>query len=652
MKQQKISTILLILILAVLAMPPWTCAEEQWHFQSAVAIPGAGFMEAVLPAGLFFSADEAAPTSQVDLSLIGPDGNPRSFELYWKEDTSFQSTVLKSSQIRLDKTHALIWEAASPKDLQIEKIRIDFSPPQTMGKVTIQGRDRKGWHNVAENAALYRAENRAATEIEIKPAVYEELRLSFKGYDREFRETPFQVKAVTVSGKSIAKDYIENVVELSFADKALEGKRTVSALLPGSGLWIRTVVLSTEAQFQGTWELGQEVVQNGKLQFQQLSSGTIATVGKTALTLELPVDRSWPGRSLILKLDPAGTYVGRIAAMKIMVNLPRMTFYADKAGTYVAQTGNGNKAFIKATPGDSDRKINNIVAFSAVSENLHWVPERLAEKYWIAGGPFNEQGYFWSARMKIQDSGYYRLVLNREASLSSTSGNVRLVRDNIQVPYFRGPNEDKEIGLDAATGYDQGKNRSTWTVKLPDRSEHLPEMTGESQGIFDRQVMIEIPKPGRSGWQPWKTLRWQNVADASSILRVGLAGLPNDVTEMRIAMDHGDNRPIDIKKIQVTYQAPTLLFLIPSPGEYILYGGNAEISEAKYDLALVQAHLAAAVPKTAFMGDIEPLRSPGIKLKILSLFDDKSWGLYAVLGLVTVVLMMLIVRLFPKEQNG
>jgi len=652
MKQQKTSGILLIITLAMFTIPALTCAEEQWHFRASAAVPGPGFMEAVLPVGLFFGADAATPASQVDLSLVGPDGKPRSFELYWKEDNSPRNEVLKSAQIRLDKKHSLIWEAASPKDLQIEKIRIDFAAPQTMGKVTIEGKDSHGWHIVADNAALYQAENRAVTEIEIKPAVYEKLRLSFKGYDTEFKETPLPVKSVTLSGKSTAKDYVEKTVALAFSDNELEGKRTVSSLLPGSGLWIRTVMLTTEAQFQGTWELGQEVVQNGKLQFQQLSSGTIAMVGKTALNLELPVNRSWPGRSLILKLDPAGRYVGRITAMKILVNLPRMTFYADKAGTYLAQTGNGNKAFIKDTPGDAERKINNIVAFSLVIENKQWFPERLAEKYGIAGGPFNEKGYRWIARMIVPESGYYRLVLNRESSLSPNSGNVRIVKDNIQVPYFHGPSEEKEIGLDAATGYDQGKNRSSWNITLPDQSGRLLEMTVESHGIFDRQVMLEIPKPGRSGWQLWKTLRWQNVADAPSILRVGLADLPHDVAEMRIAMDHGDNRPIDIKKIKATYHAPTILFLILRPGEYTLYGGNPELPEAKYDLALVQAHLVAVVPKPASMGDIEPFQSSGIKHRILALFDDKSWGLYAVLGLVTVVLMMFIVRLFPKETSG
>jgi hypothetical protein len=33
------------------------------------------------------------------------------------------------------------------------------------------------------------------------------------------------------------------------------------------------------------------------------------------------------------------------------------------------------------------------------------------------------------------------------------------------------------------------------------------------------------------------------------------------------------------------------------------------------------------------------------------LFEDKSWGLYAVLGAVTLILMIVIARLFPKAEQ-
>jgi hypothetical protein len=329
-----------------------------------------------------------------------------------------------------------------------------------------------------------------------------------------------------------------------------------------------------------------------------------------------------------------------------------LTFYADKAGTYLAQTGSGNKISIHEAPGDADRKINKAISFSPVNENKQWAPEHLAEKFAIPGGPFNEKGYRWTAGVRVPESGYYRMVLNREASLSPNPDNVRLVRDNVQVPFFHGSSEEKEIGLEAASRYDQGKNRTSWSVTLPKPSGNAEELIVESQGIFDRTVIFEIPKQGRAGWQSWKRLRWQNIANAPSVLRVGLTDLPKGTTELRITMDHGDNRPIDISKIKATYHAPALLFLINKPGEYTLFGGNPEIPEAKYDLALVQAHLIDAVPKTAVMGDIEPFRTSGFKYKFMEIFDDKSWGLYAVLGIVTLILVMLIVRLFPKEKNG
>lgn len=651
MKQQKKILFFTVAMLAILVMAKPTSAAEQWHLQSTADVAGPGVMEAVLPAGLYFSVDNTGGASPVDLSLIGPDGNQRSFELYWKEDNSPRSVVLKSARMRLDKSHALLWEAASPKDLEIEQIRIEFSALPTMGTVTIEGKDSRGWRLAAENAALYAADGRAATAVEIKPAVYEQLRLSFKGYDREFRETPLPVKAVTLAGKSTAKDYAETVVELPFSDQKQEKTRTLSAVLPGSGLRIMKIALITEAPFQGEWAAGQEVVTAGELKFHELSSGTVTSIGKKALHLEIPVNRSWPGRSLVLKLTPANTFVGSVSALRITVNLPRIVFYADKAGPYRVQTGAGNTAPIKDNPGDAEREIDKILFFSPVRENKQWAPEGLSEKYAVAGGPFNEKGFSWKAQVKVSEAGYYRLVLNEKASLLPHAENVRLVRDSLQVPFFPGQSEEKEIDLEAVPSYDQAKNRSSWMVTLPATPQNLKEMILESEGIFDRNVVIELPKHSRGTRQTWKAVRWANAAKSSTKLRVRLAGLPGDASEMRVSMEHGDNRPINIKSIKAAYHAPTLLFLIHDPGDYWLFGGNREIAEAKYDLALVQAHLIHATPGTAVMGDIESFRSAGYKHRILEVFDDKSWGLYAVLGFVTIALMILIGRLFPKGEN-
>jgi hypothetical protein len=116
-------------------------------------------------------------------------------------------------------------------------------------------------------------------------------------------------------------------------------------------------------------------------------------------------------------------------------------------------------------------------------------------------------------------------------------------------------------------------------------------------------------------------------------------------------MEHGDNRPIELGKLQASYGAPALLFLASAAGEYALYGGNEKATPAKYDLTLVQAHLAGVLPKTVEMGTIESVSSAGFKSAILGAFDDKSWGLYLVLGAVTLILMIVIARLFPRAEQ-
>jgi hypothetical protein len=651
MKQYRLSAFFIILALILLASPHPALAAQQWHYQASAEVTQPGLIEAVLPAGVFFGTEGAAKTPQLDLTLVGPDGNPRSFELFWKGDTGPRSVALKPSRLLFDKKRMLVWEADAPKDLLTETVRIDVDAPQTMGTVKIEGLDAKGWHVLAENAALYASGGRSAAEIDVKPAVYEKMRLSFKGYDKRFRETTLPVTSVTLSGKNAAQDFAEQSEPLKFSDKTDEGVRVLSTTLPGLGLWIKKIEIATEAQFQGNWELGAEIVSGGKLQFQKLFSGSVTTVGKNGALLEIPVNSYWGMRSLVLRLDPGKRYIGVVKSMAIDLNLPRMTFYADKAGTYQAQTGLGNRVAIKETPGDKERKVGAVVAFSAMQENPQWTPESLLVKYAVAGGPFDGKGFRWQSRLQIREAGYYRLVLNREASLREGFGKMRIARDGAQVPYFSGPSEEQTIDLTAVADYDKKKNATTWTVELPERAGDLAELRAEADGIFDRTVQFEVPMQGHAGWQTWKTMRWQNASQSASLLRVPLAGLPRDAVKLRISMDHGDNRPIELRKLQSTYFAPALLFLAAKPGEYELYGGNEKAAPAKYDLTLAQAHLADVLPKTVEMGKVESVSRAGFKNAFVGAFEDKSWGLYAVLGAVTLILMIVIARLFPKAEQ-
>lgn len=632
-------------------MPYQVLAGDQWHYQAELSVPSPGLVETVLPAGLFFATDSGTPPSNLDISLIGPEGKPRSFELYWKEERSAGMEALKSIRLYVDRTKGLVWEAAPPKNILIEDILIDFPARKGMDRVTIEGKDSRGWHLLAEDAALYQSGDRTKSDIHISAAAYDILRLCFRVYDKQYRETPFLAQSLTVSGKSITKDFAEKTISLQFSDNNDDTEREVTALLPGSGLWIGTVTFSSAAQFQGSWRLGQYSMSGGRMAFQEFVSGSVTTVGRTATTMEIQANRLWPGRSLVLKLNTGGKYLGSIRQLQVRTRLPHLVFLADSAGVYMARTGLGTKASIRELPGDQQRQISRKLSFSDILENRSWRPESLIEKFIIEGGPFSEKGYGWSAPVRISEPGFYRLVLNKDAALSPYPESIRLVKQGTQIPYFKGHDEIREFDLKPLSSYDKTKNITSAVITLPLFPDRTGEMTFESSGIFNRKVVIELPGKGKSKWTAWKYLNWQNLANTSSLLHLGLQDLPGDSRQMRIIINHGDNRPIALDRVRISYHAPTLLFLVRDPGLYSLFGENRETPPAKYDLSLVEAHLMEAVPRAAQMEELQPLHTSPVNHKIRELFEDRGWGLYVVLGLVTLILMILIVRLFPKEKK-
>jgi len=140
----------------------------------------------------------------------------------------------------------------------------------------------------------------------------------------------------------------------------------------------------------------------------------------------------------------------------------------------------------------------------------------------------------------------------------------------------------------------------------------------------------------------------ENHDSRESALSVDLRTLPADADRIRVVMDNGDNQPVQISKITAAYAAPTFYFLAYETGPFYLYGGNAQAAQPRYDLSLVQKELLAELAREIDMGEPELFQPPAWRSRIGEAFKDTGWGLYAVLGIVTLVLVGVIVRLFPK----
>jgi hypothetical protein len=619
-------------------------ADESWRTRGDLEAGAAGIVETILPPELVSRADDGT----LDLTLTDPDGRPRAFELYWREPVEEVHLALTAAQVTLDDNQRFVWEAPVPERLWVTEVEVQLAAANYIGRIDVEGLRQGQWQVLVEDAAVFKADGTLRGRIALPKADYERLRLKLGGLDRRAQTALAPIKKVTVVGERVGKDFAGQILTLPFQRAETGGETVIEAVLPGSGLHVRAVQVETEAQFQGEWRIGRETIDAGQKKFSVVQSGRVDHVGRQPRLLTIAIDAPWPGNSLVVRLDAADRYIGAVSALKAQVRLPRLVFSAERPGHYTLSTGASKKTPLLERPGDALRRPDLEAAVTAVDSNPLWQPASLVARFSLKGAPFDPSGYTWRTPIAVAQPGYYRFPLSLAAVLESAGRPIRIVQDGVQVPYIQGRTESRTIDLPVAVIFDEKKNQSQWTIQLPGPSHQWETLTLHAQGIFGRTLQWERPKPGNLGWQPWRAARWENRDAQETALRLSLGDLPPDVDRLRATMDNGDNQPITITKITARYATPTIYFLAHAPGPYYLYGGNPRAAAPQYDLSLVQSELLAVLAQETHMADLERFQQAGWKTHFGAAFKDSGWGLYAVLAMVTLVLVVVIVRLFPK----
>ncbi len=581
--------------------------DENWLTQAHIEVPASGIVESILIPELHWAAKSRAGimNNQMDICLYGPDKNLRAFELFWREKGKEKSLFLEKTGVELQADKQLVWKGTVPEKFNVKRIIIDISDNNYVGKVDVEGLVDSEWVWLKKNAALYKNNRLNQADIKIDEGVYEKFRLYFSGYDKQYRETPLFVNTVKAVGEPSGRDYANVNFKPEFKEVNNDQITEIRIMLPGLGILINEIEITTSAVFQGSWSMGRETVVLGKRQFMNIKHGNISHIDNNGQTFSISVGRQWEGRVLVIRMD-SKDYFGNVQEINIHARVPRMVFLADKAGRYTAQTGCGKNIKIFDIAGDSKRNVEHQLAFIDIERNNQWRPENLIEKYDIKGGPFKKDGYTWIADIKIHEPGFYQLILNERACLEKNFTGVRLTKNNNQIPYFFGPKEVRKIPLETSKVYDAENNRTVWTMRLPFASAQWAEIQLSSKGIFNRTLLFEKHKPGMISWQPWRKIQWTSLDNKESVFKLGLSDFPADQDEIQFIISHGDSQPLEIDKIDVLYEARDIFFLTDQPGDYELAGGNPHASPASYrDLEIIMDHLLDAVPKQIQMGAIE-----------------------------------------------
>jgi hypothetical protein len=643
MSLKKIIKAIAFLFLAI----PVSVFAQEWQMQAPIIVANPGIVEILLLPELHSQLQDG-----LDLKVLGPDANPRAFELYWREERGAASLRLTQDTARL-KNSTFMWTAKINENdrLNVQSLKINVLAGDYIGKVDIFGLINGAWIKLADKAALYKVGETSQGEIKITEGVYEGFLLQFTAYEKK----PIPIGEVQAIGEKLGKDYAEISLPLIFQRKDSKDNNNkdiveLTAALPGSGLYIKELELLSEVQFNGNWSLERKGITDGQNSYIPVLNGSISGVEKGTTTLKIAVDQIWKGKSLNLRLISQDSYISKIKSLNLKIRNPRLVFLADTTGEYIVQTGLNNKIIIRDYPSAKRQDSLTGTAFGLSKANPNWKPESLIQHYALGGASFSADGYEWKSDINVTEPGYYRFVLHQRASLEGNLRGLRVVRGGNQIPYFLDKGIIKEIDLPAKEEFDRNKNTTTWYVELPQASSNWIGFKLKANGIFNRTLKVERDHPKPVQGTLWKSVPWINTSSTQAELFISLRDFPREETKIRLIMVHGDNKPVKIQGIKAIYDAPAVYFLSDAGGGYELYGGNKNAVAPSYDLELVQDHLMKQIPKETTLSEPKLVKSEGVTNSVFKLFVQNNWGLYIVLGLLAMGLMIVIARLFPRQN--
>ena len=227
------------------------------------------------------------------------------------------------------------------------------------------------------DAAVFRTGGVRQAQIEIPKNRSTRLRLELAGYGRDTDKMLSPLKSVWLTGRRQGLDYAGQTVNLDWRRAEINDIGFVETALPGKGLWIETLVLKTEAPFIGKWEAGFENITRSDRFYSALQKGEWNRVSATPDRLSMEIGRTWPTRSLLVRLESSDDRISTVTSVTATVRLPRLLFAADKAGTYTVISATGHSAPVQNHAGHKSRSTIQNLTFAKPKTNptcgwRHW----------------------------------------------------------------------------------------------------------------------------------------------------------------------------------------------------------------------------------------------------------------------------------------
>lgn len=612
-----------------------------WRTTQDLPVARAGSVAVALP---IETLDAAQPDLE-DLRLLDPAGAevPWTAERPPRPIPSPRPAAQVRTFLREGSTEVVV---RTGMDEPTARIDLDVASSEFVKAARVEeSDDGRVWLLLREDEPLFVTGGARRTSLELPPGRRVWLRVTLN--DR--RSSPVPVTGVRIVEAAPPPAPTEPV-EIVVAERREEPGRTRFVLrFPGRHARLADVSLDTpESVFARRAELLSEgrVVAEGTLH-RTMIEGRPPVEERT-----LPAGVRLPSREAVLIVHNGNSPPLRVDAIRARVRPVRIHFAAATAGTYRILAGNP----AAAAPRYDVAALSEPTAAQAaitpgpIRVNPSWQPPEPLPGLMPAGAPIDVGAWRFRREVRLGPGGVHELELDPDVlSATGPSGgeDLRLVRDGVQVPYLRDdPPRLRPLSVEAV------RDGNRWVLTLP--RPRLPVRRISCQAadpLFRRQVRLieEIrDELGATHRRAVAQATWSRTPDRPpERLELELDGIRQS-DRLMLEIDDGDNPPLTLREFDALYAAPRLVFKSPSRPGLHLYYGNPRALAPRYDLDLAAPELLSAVKSTATFGDSgqpPPRRPPDSSERVGSIF------LWAVLALLTVVLVAVILKVLPAPPK-
>ncbi len=639
----------------------WLSAQisGEWKNLQALQVDKAGFIKLSLP---IETIDAACPGLE-DLRLYDGAGREIPFRLERPIPAFPAVAAAEDFRVRLD-GNATVATFASGMRQPIRRVTLETPARDFIKAATLEGSaDGTKWQTLARGYPLFRRGDGASRlDIEFDAAVWPRLRITLD--DR--RSEPIPISGARLQAAEPETTPTEPLA-LSIVDRdESPGETRFSLRAAGAQAVLADIEIETpEPLFTRQVSLACRAFEENEVREQLLADGIVF---RTALEGQPSVSQlgfaggvTIPARELVLTIRNGDSPPLAVTAIRARRKPVYLTWLARQTGTFTLASGNPRcqppRYDIAALGGAVDAELAIPASIGLLTTNPAWSSAGALPEIQEFGTAIDLEQWGFRKRLEITRSGVQQLELDPETLSRSAPqlADLRVVRDARQLPFLV---ERTSVIRNLEPAVERADNperptESRWRIRLPHPAlpifrlgceSDAPYFSREAQLWEERTDALGDIRAVRLGAAQWaRTLgkeRQELILESSA----------PETDTLLLEIENGDNPPLEFVNFRVYYRATRLIFKASAGSETYLYYGNRLASAPRYDITLVARELLASEKNRAALARAEPLRGD-LREQAGSLAGRAGWIFFTALAAVVVALLVLIVRLLPKDQT-